>query len=427
MPAPLQQLTDKQTIIAMLRDACELEHMLCVQYLYAAFTLKRGGDPGITPAQAAMTQQWDQQLTRIAIQEMYHLMLANNLLIAIGANPYLWRPNFPQPATKYSEINIPSMLAPFDVDTASRFMCWEKPDQPGWWDAVCAECGRKAHARLGLAAAEEPPYNSIGQLYTIISDALTANPEWIDPVFADRQVTSSLVPFSPTAVPITTAGQAAEYIDVIIVEGEGAPDWESTAHFAYYHQIVDQLNGLGRSHPTAILAWPTVDNPVYDPDDLGDPGTSPITDPAVREVGELFNELYHVFVDLLVRLFSPNGETAAQRQTLADFLLALMPLSIKPLGTLLTRLPAGAEYPGRFAGPSFELPQPPPPPPMRANPRQAFAAFYTRMSAVTQRCRILSVTDTGIGAPAQTQLAEIAARLETLLPLLGADLRGVLR
>ncbi|WP_432956467.1 ferritin-like domain-containing protein [Micromonospora haikouensis] len=150
-------LLDKSATIKMLHDACELEHMLCVQYLYAAATLAHGGDPGITAVRAALTEQWSHQLTRIAVQEMYHLTLANNILIALGAAPLLWRPNFPQPASRYSDINLPSTLTPFDRDTVNRFLCWEKPEPDGWWDAFCAECGRQAHARLNLAM---PPARS---------------------------------------------------------------------------------------------------------------------------------------------------------------------------------------------------------------------------------------------------------------------------
>ena len=120
---------EKAALVAMLRSASELEHELCCQYLYAAFSLKAGGDLGLTPSQASRAAQWNQQITKIAVQEMSHLMMASNLLTAIGGEPWLWRPNFPQPPRHYSEIGLPSMLAPLDLQTASRFMCWEKPDR----------------------------------------------------------------------------------------------------------------------------------------------------------------------------------------------------------------------------------------------------------------------------------------------------------
>lgn len=401
----------------MLQHASELEHALCVQYLYAAFTLKVGGEAGLSASQASLTEQWNQQITRIAVQEMYHLMLASNLLTAVGATPHLWRPNFPQPARHFSEINLPSMLAPFTAQTAARFMCWEQPEVPRhtsqiaegppWWLDFCKQCGTQAHEAHGLTAAAAPPYRSIGELYTDIKQALLDNPGWIDSTSAPQQVTSELIPFKPAVHPIANAGDAARYIDIIIEEGEGTPDWQSNSHFAYFHQIVDQLDGLEKGNGGFAAAWPTVPNPVYDPaNEL--PGASLIDHPAVQPVGVVFNDLYRTFVNILIGVFT-GGASAEQKRPLANVALALMPLVIKPLGTLLTRLPAGDQYPDAFAGPSFELPQPVPAAP--TPPAE-------ELRVVAQRCRVLSIDDTGLGAVAHAELAAIAARLETLLPML---------
>lgn len=408
---------DKDTLVEMLTQASELEQSLCLQYLYAGFTLGQPGELGMTASQAELAQQWSQQIMRIGVQEMYHLLLANNLLTAVNAAPNLWRPNFPQPASRYSEINLPSLLSPFSGETASRFMCWEKPDVAGWWDEACAACGDATRARLGLEAspAEPPPYRTIGQMYGIVRQALLDNPGWIDPATAYRQVTSALVPFKPTVVPITTADQAAYYIDVIVREGEGAPNWESDSHFAYFHQIVNQLNAIGSNGSGPAMAWATVENPIYDPANQ-QPGTSLIDDPSVQPVGRLFNDLYLFLIMVLIRLFSPNGETEAERQSLANTALALMPLGIRPMATMLTRLPAGAQYPGSYAGPSFELPQPLRP--LTDAREEALAWLYDMLAGINERCRVLSLTDTGLGQGALAQLGVIAARLETLLPLL---------
>lgn len=395
----------------MLQHASELEHALCVQYLYAAFTLKVGGEAGLSASQASLTEQWNQQITRIAVQEMYHLMLASNLLTAVGATPHLWRPNFPQPARHFSEINLPSMLAPFDAQTAARFMCWEQPEAPPgaspWWLDFCKQCGTQAHEAHGLTAGAAPPYRSIGELYTDIKQALLKHPRWIDRNATRRQVTSALIPFKPAVHPIATAEDAAHYIDIIIEEGEGTPDWQSNSHFAYFHQIVDQLDGLEKGNGGFGAAWPTVPNPVYDPANQL-PGASLIDDPAVQPVGALFNDLYRTFVNILIGVFT-GGASADHKRPLANVALALMPLGIKPLGTLLTRLPAGDQYPDAYAGPSFELPQPAPAAP--ASPAE-------ELRVVAQRCRVLSIDDTGLEAAAHAELAAIAARLETLLPML---------
>src|SRR2546429_4278521 len=175
-----QPVGSKTELVTLLREAAELEHALCCQYLYAAFTLKAGGDAGVTPSQAVILAQWQQQISKIAIQEMYPLLLASNMLVALDAEVHFWRPNFPEPNSRYSEIGLPSLLSAFDRTTANRFMCWEKPEQPGWWDGYCENVAVSERARLGAVEEEAlPPFQTIGQLYGIIEAAFQANPTWI--------------------------------------------------------------------------------------------------------------------------------------------------------------------------------------------------------------------------------------------------------
>ncbi len=399
----------------MLRQASELEHALCCQYLYAAFTLKQAGEAGLTASEAALTSQWHQQITKVAVQEMYHLMLASDLLTAVGSEPHLWRPNFPQPNTRYSDVDLPSLLAPFDLETLTRFMCWEKPEDHGWWDHYCKKCEERTRARLGLeASAEPPPYDSIGQLYGSIAEGLKENPGWIDRATAPKQVTSELVPFSPKVAAITTAEQACAFIEIIVLEGEGVENWDSQSHFAYYHQIVDQLNQLAQSGSGFAAAWPTVENPIYDPANQ-QPGTTLIGDPSARLVGTLLNDVYLLLMRVLARLFLPEGEEPKERKALANVAMALMPLAIKPLGTLLARLPAGSEHPGLYAGPSFELPQTIDLPTGVRD--EALPALREDMLRVTRRARVVSIETADLPPAARATLDGVAARLETLLPL----------
>jgi Ferritin-like len=410
-------VASKAELVSLLRQAAELEHGLCCQYLYAAFTLKAGGDPGLTASQAALTAQWRQQITRVAVQEMYHLLLANDMLIALDAAPHFWRPNFPEPKSHYSQIGLPSVLAPFGLPTAQRFMCWEKPEEHGWWDKYCRKVSAAETARLAAFADAEdaaPRYRTIGQLYAIVEASFQTHPEWIDPAQASRQVTTEYVPFSPKVDPITTATDASRYVEIIVEEGEGTPDWDSNSHFAYYHQIVNQLDPSVSPDPLTFAAsWPTVENPVYRVADAP-PGSSLIEDPTAVAVGLLFDDLYLLMLQTLIRLFEPGGETPAQRRALANAALALMPLGIKPLGILLTRIPAGANYPDQYAGPSFELP--PAIESVEGDAAAAAGALGERMRELATRARIIGLTN---AIPPQLQYSydETVARLETLVPL----------
>ena len=86
-----------------------------------------------------------------------------------------------------------------------------------------------------------------------------------------------------------------------------------------------------------------------------DTGVPLVTDPLTRQVMDLFNVSYEVLLLMLERFFAHTEETDAQLKALADAAVNLMFQAIKPIGDLVTTLPAGPDYPARTAGPSFEL------------------------------------------------------------------------
>jgi len=65
-----------------LGQACELEHGLMCEYLYAQFSLKRGLDEGLTVAQLDGVKTWETALISVIKQEMLHLALSTNILTA---------------------------------------------------------------------------------------------------------------------------------------------------------------------------------------------------------------------------------------------------------------------------------------------------------------------------------------------------------
>jgi hypothetical protein len=80
-----------------------------------------------------------------------------------------------------------------------------------------------------------------------------------------------------------------------------------------------------------------------------------IGDPFTSRAVDLMNAVYEVMLQLLARQFAHTDESADQLKVLAQVAIGLMRNVVKPLGGLVTRLPVGAEYPGRTAGPTFEL------------------------------------------------------------------------
>src|ERR671917_63346 len=110
----------------MLSEASELEHMLMLEYLFAAFSLKTGADEGLTEEQLGAVRRWERIISEVAAQEMLHLASASNLLTAIGSAPHFSRPNFPQPA-KYYPPGIQLALTPFSEQALGNFVLAHVP------------------------------------------------------------------------------------------------------------------------------------------------------------------------------------------------------------------------------------------------------------------------------------------------------------
>src|SRR6266568_1094593 len=105
----------------LLVQACQVEHLIMCQYLYAGFSLKTGPDEGLTAEQADAVARWHQVLTGIAVEEMLHFALVANVMTAIGAAPSLTRPNFPR-RSEYLPPGVQFALLPFGDAALTHFL-----------------------------------------------------------------------------------------------------------------------------------------------------------------------------------------------------------------------------------------------------------------------------------------------------------------
>ena len=111
----------------MLCAAAELEHALMCEYLFAAFTLKRSVDEGLTQDQLDAVDRWRSAILMVAKQEMLHLAINSNLITSLGASPHLSRPNLPQPARHYPA-GVRLTLLPFGEQALRHFLYLERPE-----------------------------------------------------------------------------------------------------------------------------------------------------------------------------------------------------------------------------------------------------------------------------------------------------------
>ena len=157
----------------------------------------------------------------------------------------------------------------------------------------------------------------------------------------------------PNLLPVTGLDSACAAVEEIVEQGEGPRGHWRNAHFGQFVAILDEYEQMREANPGFEPTRPVMAANVR-PHDRAD-AVPVITDPLTARVTDLFNVNYEILLQLFERFFAHTTETDAQLKVLADASVALMVQVIKPLGSLITTLPPGPAYPGRTAGPSFEL------------------------------------------------------------------------
>jgi CDGSH-type Zn-finger protein len=348
----------REALIYMLCEAAELEHGIMCQYLYAAFSLKQTQQEGLTKEEAEATNRWRKHIAHIAAQEMLHMSLVQNLLSAIGAAPHLSRPNFPQPASHYpAGVNL--ALIPFGEDALRHFMFLERPEGMDIADVAGMAAFSRAQPSMqhGDIVPRGQDFATVGHLYRSIergfADLATKLGE--EQLFAGPpQAQATQADFGwPELVAVTDVASAQRAIDEILEQGEGPRGHWKDAHFGQFVAILDEYTELCEANPDFDPVRPVV--PVNVRPTERDVDIPLASDPVTRRVMDMFNVSYEILLLMLQRFFARTEETPAQLKVLSDGAIALMLQVIRPLGDLVTTLPAGPEYPGRTAGPSFEL------------------------------------------------------------------------
>ena len=120
-------IEDREELIFLLSEAATLEHMVMCGYLYAAFSMKHENGQGLDSEGLRLVGQWDRTISQVAVQEMLHLSLVNNLLTSIGAAPHFLRPNFPV-RSKYFSSTVQMVLLPFGEQALRHFLYLERPE-----------------------------------------------------------------------------------------------------------------------------------------------------------------------------------------------------------------------------------------------------------------------------------------------------------
>jgi len=352
----------REELVYLLGQACELEHGLLSEYLYAQFSLKRDVSEGVTPEQLARIQVWEQTIIDVTKQEMLHLALATNILTAVGAAPHFDRPNFPILSRWYPP-DVEIALLPFGERALRHFMFLERPEGMRLRDAdgfAASDAGAPYLADdMDLTAAPQE-WHTVGHLYRGIENGVAHLVDqhgeagiFIGPPGA--QATTQVFEW-PELIAVTDLASASRAIEVIVEQGEGARgDWVNS-HFGKFVGMLEDYLAVRTADPAFEPARPVMPAFLRPPPDVDD--ATLIEDPLTRRVAALFNAVYEVILQLQARYFVHHGETPEELETLAKTVKHLMNWVMRQLGPVVTSLPVGPAFPGRTTGPAFDMVRP---------------------------------------------------------------------
>ena len=328
-----------------LQWAIELEHCTLPPYLCAIYSIP----PGRNQEAAELIQS-------VFVEEMLHMVLAANLLNAIGGTPVLDKPDFIPRYPGYLPHSANAFLVPLarlSPATIETFMRIERPEAPD-------------------TPPEDDRYDTIGQFYQAIEASITALCSALgetqvftgDPV---RQFTPENFMYggSGRIIPVYDLTSALQAIDEIEEQGEGLkhaevwdgprdmfhPEHEAVAHYFRYNEILTgrsyRRGDTPQSGPSGepfVVDWDTVYPMRDNPRSADYPGGSP-----VRLKMTEFNTAYSDLLRGLPR--ACNGEPSRLSE-LVDVMFL-----VKQLAQELMQLPSGDGI--TTAGPPFEyVPRP---------------------------------------------------------------------
>jgi hypothetical protein len=354
---PRADVRDREELLCLLGEAAAFEHTVLCTYLYALFSLRRPAEC-LDAGTSEFVAQWRATLEEIAREELVHLCEVNNLMTALGGSPHLRRPDFPVPVG-FFPAGVVFELAPADLPTLEHFLYLERPegvtlrDGTGFVHPAHFDRTPKTH----YVSPTPRDYVSQGQLYHEIGLGLFR--------LSEEFGESGLFCGHPTAqlggegFPIEGIAHvhdiesALRVIDVVVLQGEGAPGLTMDSHYARLSALVEEYSARVAAEPGFSPSLPCARDPWLH---LGMPpaGRPVITAEPARHVVDVGNSVYALFLRALGQAMTPVPVPVALRQAFAEAALRLFDVLLAA-GDTAARLPL-AEGSELHAGLTFQLP-----------------------------------------------------------------------
>jgi CDGSH-type Zn-finger protein len=365
----LSPVETREELLYLLTRASELEHDLACSYLYAGYSVKmRPEEGGVTRDELLKIREWKRRIAHVAVEEMLHLAQVSNLLTAVGGAPHFARSNFPLPSSTFP-FGIAITLEPLSQGLIERFLCYEMPeagvipaDRMAEYDVIRRRIASDAdRAETFRAANSIEPYDidfqTVGEFYHKVESAFSAIPSerlFIgDPAV---QANPEYLDLPKALVRVVDCTSARKAIEMIIEQGESPTSDHPDAHFSVFDGIRHEYATLAEAAQREGRVFEPFRPMLHNPSTRGigvAAGTNRITDPIAAELAALFNSAYGLMLMMLARFFAHGGENEEELRLLARGTLRIMASGLRPLGEALAKTPAGPEYPGLTAGPTF--------------------------------------------------------------------------
>lgn len=351
--------THRDQLISMLAEAAEIEHCLMCTYLYAAFSLKQHADEDLRADELAAVRRWRGEVIAIACEEMLHLALVNNLLIAIGAPPHYRRFNFPIDDGLFPA-DVALSLQPFDAATLDHFIYLERPSDADEQDGVKIDKPSYQRAELeGRLNDAMGDYETVGELYRGIVDSLARLADALGEkaMFVGRieaQLSQEDV-FLPGLHTVSSLADSVRALDLIVRQGEGGPTCDQFSHYARFREIRDEWQVLAANRATFTPHRAAARNPIMRAPVTTEARVQIIAEPAATLL-DIGNSSYVMMLRLLF-LMSDTGKCLLPRSTVMAQVMTLMH-AVADIGSALTALPADPDDPAVRAGLTFSVSRP---------------------------------------------------------------------
>lgn len=322
-----------------LHQAAAVELSTIPPYLYAAYSIQTAGYSQWAPGLSAF-----RAIRSVVIEEMLHLCLARNLLVAIGGG---------------------EQIRFYDEDFVTKYpspMLHRVPELTLGLERCTQQLMRDVFMALEMPATADAPaqpdtYNTLGQFYAAIVDGferLSGPKLWRDP-HTDLQYDEAYWNQDGGGKPIVVSDlqSALGAITTIVEQGEGAaPGDEDVAltpaspqlgldelsHYAKFARIAEGIDEIGET-------WPVPSNPER----------SQFEGP-VGSLAELFDAAYCYVLCMIDALYTKSSKTRrpgehSPRYGMERTFIAAMGGLLYPIGDLLVRQPGSKR--GTNAAPAF--------------------------------------------------------------------------